>query len=138
MGDGVKLAMTSDPTNHGTPIALGVTFCFPFRTCRVARVRLMSHCRLVPSRQSPALLHLTQARVQAFDDNVQLLMDITEEEFFDYLGVEEDKFPPELPFDLSCNINTFCSLANEIARYIKATREHRLLCIYLFLTTHNF
>ena len=43
MGDGVELAMTSDPTNHGTPIALGVTFCFPFRTCRVARVRLMSH-----------------------------------------------------------------------------------------------
>ena len=65
-------------------------------------------------------------------------MDITEEEFFAYLGVKEDQFPPELPFDLSCNVNTFCSLANEIARNIKATREHRLLCIYLFLTTHNF
>ena len=135
--------MTSDHTNHGTPIALGVTFCFSFRTCRlqnVARVRRLLSRSLSTRPQSAKSnpIMFNTMRVQAFDDSVQQLMDITEEEFFAYLGVKEDQFPPDLPFDLSCNINTFCSLANEIARNIKATREHRLLCIYLFLTTHNF
>ena len=38
----------------------------------------------------------------------------------------------------SPSIDGFCSLANDIARSIKAKREHHLLCIYLSLTTHDF
>jgi hypothetical protein len=40
---------------------------------------------------------------------------------------------PESPRGLS--IDGFCDLANDIAQSIKARREHRRLCIYLFLTT---
>jgi hypothetical protein len=63
----------------------------------------------------------------------------TSEQFLDYLNVRGDLFPSDIsnpPDGLS--IGNFCSLANEIAKSIKARREHRLLCIYLFLTTHDF
>ncbi len=149
--------VTSDPTNHGTPIALGVTFLHSsaLRNLVAALRTTMSSSSLpgsgtrtpppasAPVKSSPVgkvqpyYIQHKRDQVQAFHENVQQLECLTEDQFFKYLRVTEDLFPPDSPRGLSININSFCSLANEIARSIKARREHRLLCIYLFLT-HDF
>jgi len=78
----------------------------------------------------------TPDQVQAFDENVQQLP-LTPEQFLECLAVSDNLFEiPDSPRGLS--IDGFCSLANDIAKSIRARREHRLLCIYLFLTTHDF
>ena len=78
-------------------------------------------------------------QVQAFDKNVQQLDPLTEKQFLECLGVRDNLIPSEFPHSpQNLSIDGFCSLANGIAQSIKETREHHLLCIYLFLTTHDF
>jgi hypothetical protein len=78
-------------------------------------------------------------RVQAFDENVQQLERLTPEQFLECLGVSDDLFPSEIPDSpRGLSMDDFCPLANDIAQSIKARREHRLLCIYLFLRTYDF
>jgi hypothetical protein len=88
----------------------------------------------------PYFIQHKRDQVQAFDKAVQEPEPFTtSEQFFDYLKVRGDLFPSDI-----CNphgglsIDNFVLWANEIAKSIKARREHRLLCIYLFLTTHDF
>ena len=99
----------------------------------------MSSSSLLESgtRQSPPQHKHDQ--VQAFDENVRWLERFNEEQFLEYLGVSNSLIPSEIP-DLpqSLSIDGFCSMANDIAQSIKATREYHLLCIYLFLTAHDF
>ena len=77
-------------------------------------------------------------QVQAFDKNVQL-DPFTEKQFLECLDVGDKLIPSEIPHSpQNLSIDGFCSLANGIAQSIKETREHHLLCIYLFLTTHDF
>jgi hypothetical protein len=78
-------------------------------------------------------------QVQAFDETVQQLELLTPEQFLKCLGVRDDLLPSEIPNSARGLSNSnFCLRANVIARSIKARREHRLLCIYLFLRTHDF
>ena len=78
-------------------------------------------------------------QVQAFDKNVQQLDPLTEKQFLECLGVRDNLIRSEFPHSpQNLSIDGFCSLANGIAQSIKETREHHLLCIYLFLTTHDF
>ena len=92
----------------------------------------------------PYFIQDKRDQVQAFDENVQQLEGFTPEQFLECLRVSEiNRIPdskinqiPDSPDSFS--IDGFCSLANDIARSIKAKREHHLLCIYLSLTTHDF
>ena len=84
----------------------------------------------------PYFLQHKREQVQAFDKNVQQLDPFTEEQFLNYLNVKDTLIPSGITHPpQSFSIDGFCSLANDIARSIKSTREHHLLCIYLFLTT---
>ena len=76
-------------------------------------------------------------QVEAFDENVQQLENINEERFFKLLDVNDNLLEiPDSPSRLSKD--NFCSLVNDIAMAIKEAREHRRLCVYLFLTTPDF
>ena len=78
-----------------------------------------------------------QLKLQVFDENVQLLKCFTEKQFLECLRVSSDN--SEIPdLSQSLSIDDFCSLANDISQSIKARRAHHLLCIYLFLPTHDF
>jgi hypothetical protein len=70
---------------------------------------------------------------------LEWLEPLTPDNFLKYLHASDIKFPFDVA-DSHCSlsIDDFCSRANDIAQTIKARCEHRLLCIYLFLTTHNF
>ena len=70
---------------------------------------------------------------------LEQLEPLTPDNFLKYLHASDIEFH----FDVAdshrgLSIDDFCSRANDIAQTIKARREHRLLCIYLFLTTHDF
>jgi hypothetical protein len=53
------------------------------------------------------------------------------------LRVGDNVLPSNIPNSLlGLSIDGFCSLANHIAHSIKEKRKHRVLSIYLFLTTH--
>jgi hypothetical protein len=75
-------------------------------------------------------------QVQAFDKNVQYSERLTPEQFLERLAVNDNLFPSVSPQDRS--IEKFCSLANKVALFIYEKCEHHLLCIYPFLTTHDF
>jgi hypothetical protein len=78
-------------------------------------------------------------QVQAFDENVQQSQLIDSIQFLEYLRVGDNVLPSKTPDSLlGLSMDGFCSLANHIARSIKEKRDHRLLSIYLFLTTHHF
>ena len=108
-------------------------------TAAALRTTTMSSSSLLESgtRQSPPQHKHDQ--VQAFREDVRWLERFNEEQFLEYLGVSNSLIPSEIP-DLpqSLSIDGFCSMANDIAQSIKATREYHLLCIYLFLTAHDF
>ena len=70
---------------------------------------------------------------------LEQLEPLTPDNFLKYLHASDIKFH----FDVAdshrgLSIDDFCSRAKDIAQTIKARREHHLLCIYLFLTTHDF
>ena len=70
---------------------------------------------------------------------LEQLEPLTPDNFFKYLHASDIEFHFDVA-DSHCglSIDDFCSRANDIAQTIKARREHHLLCIYLFLTTHDF
>ena len=99
---------------------------------------------LVPDKSSsvgkvpPYFIQHKRDQVQAFDKNVQL-DPFTAKQFLECLDVRDKLIPSEIPHSpQNLSIDGFCSLANGIAQSIKETREHYLLCIYLFLTIHDF
>jgi hypothetical protein len=155
----------SYPTNHSTPIALGVTcvtrdiftLCGGLSLLAALHTTTMSSSSLpesgtrtpppasAPVKSSPVgkvqpyFIQHKRDQVQAFDQNVQQLEPLTPEQLLKYLDVNDNLFPSDIsdsPDDPS--IDGFLPLANDIAQSIKARREHHLLCIYLFLTTHDF
>ena len=77
-------------------------------------------------------------QVQAYE-SVQQLVFLAPEQFLDCLSVDEP-LPSKIPGQRRhlFSIDGFCSLANGIAHSIKDKCEHRLLCIYLFLTIHDY
>ena len=78
-------------------------------------------------------------QVQRFDESAQQEEFITSKQFLECLRVGDNVLPSKIPDSLlGLSIDGFCSLANDIARSIKEKREHHLLSIYLFLTTHHF
>jgi hypothetical protein len=86
----------------------------------------------------PYFIQHQRDQVQKFDVDVQKLEPLTPEKFLECLDVSDDvltSYISDSHYDFS--INGFLPLANGIAQSIKARREHHLLCIYLFLTTHN-
>jgi hypothetical protein len=87
----------------------------------------------------PHVIQHKRNQVQAFNENAQQLELLTPEQFLECLGVSDDLSPSEIPDSpRGLSIDDFCPLANDIAQSIKARREHRLLCNYLFLRTHDF
>ena len=78
-------------------------------------------------------------QVQAFDESVQQLVFLAPEQFLDCLSVDEP-LPSKIPGQRRhlFSIDGLCSLANGIAHSMKDKCEHRLLCIYLFLTIHDY
>jgi hypothetical protein len=90
----------------------------------------------------PYYIQHKRDQVQAFDESMvmeQLKPFTTEQQFLECLAVSDGLFPSKIPDSHNgLSFDGFCSLANDIAKSIKATREHRLLCIYLFLTIHDF
>jgi hypothetical protein len=86
----------------------------------------------------PYFIQHKRDQVQKFDVNVQQLETLTPEKFLECLDVSDDVLTSNISdphYEFS--INGFLPLANGIAQSIKARREHHLLCIYLFLTTHD-
>ncbi len=87
----------------------------------------------------PYYIQHKRDQVQAFDESVQQLECLTEEQFLKYLHFTDNLFPSDISNSLpGLSINGFLPVANSIARSIKARREHHLLSIYLFLMTHDF
>ncbi len=87
----------------------------------------------------PYYIQHKRDQVQAFDESIQQLKCLTEEEFLEYLDFTDNLFPPDISDSLpGLSISGFLPVANNIARSIKARREHHLLSIYLFLMTHDF
>ena len=110
----------SESGMHTLPPALA-----PFKSSPVGKVQ-------------PYFIQHKRDQVQKFDVNVQQLELLTPEKFLECLDVSDDVLTPCIPdshYDFS--INGFLPLANGIAQSIKARREHHLLCVYLFLTTHD-
>jgi hypothetical protein len=87
----------------------------------------------------PNFIQHKRDQVQAFDKVVQEPEPFaTSEQFLDYLKVRGDLFPSDISNPRrGLSIDGFLPLANDIAQSIKARCEHHLLCIYLFLTTHD-
>ena len=86
----------------------------------------------------PYFIQHKRDQVQKFDVNVQQLEPLTPEKFLKCLDVSDDVLTSHISD--SCHdfsMNGFLPLANGIAQSIKARGEHHLLCIYLFLTTHD-
>jgi hypothetical protein len=86
----------------------------------------------------PYFIQHKRDQVQKFDVNVQQLETLTPKKFLECLGVSDNVLTPNISDShYEFSINGFLPLANGIAQSIKARREHHLLCIYLFLTTHD-
>ena len=91
-----------------------------------------------PGKVQPYFLQHRRNEIQKFDVNVQQLESLTPKKFLECLDVSDDVFTSYTSdSNYNFSINGFLPLANGIARSIKARREHHLLCIYLFLTTHD-
>ena len=87
----------------------------------------------------PYFIQHKRDQVQTFDKSVQQLETLTSDAFLDDLRASNINFPSDIANSHpGLSMDDFCSRANDIAQTIKARREHRLLCIYLFLTTHDF
>ena len=79
------------------------------------------------------------ANSEAVTSKLEYVQQLDPDNFLKYLHASDIEFPSDTAHShRGLSIDDFCSWANDIAQTIKARREHRLLCIYLFLTTHDF
>ena len=76
---------------------------------------------------------------EAVTSELEYVQQLDPDNFLKYLHASDIDFPSDI-VNSHCglSIDDFCSWANDIAQTIKARHEHCLLCIYLFLTTHDF
>jgi hypothetical protein len=99
-----------------------------------------------PTRSSPIghvppyFVQHKRDQVQAFDDSIALEPLPLEDFLRCLLFNVSETLPSKIPSSLRglFSIDCFVDLANGIAKTIKAKREYHLLCINLFLTTHDF
>ena len=76
---------------------------------------------------------------EAVTSELEYVQQLDPDNFLKYLHASDIKFPSDIAHSHhGLSIDDFCSQANDITQTIKVRREHHLLCIYLFLMTHDF
>ena len=79
------------------------------------------------------------ANSEAVTSKLEYVQQLDPDNLLKYLHASDIEFPSDIAHShRGLSIDDFCSRANDIAQTIKVRHEHCLLCIYLFLTTHDF
>ena len=79
------------------------------------------------------------ANSEAVTSELEYIQQLDPDNFLKYFHASDIDSPSNISHShRGLSIDDFCSRANDIAQTIKARHEHCLLCIYLFLMTHDF